>query len=187
MKNNWLVYKHTSPSGKVYIGITCRKVYKRWGAGSGYKTQILFYRAILKYGWENIKHEILFSNLTKNEADSIEISLIKYYKKLGISYNITNGGEGITGYKFSEESRKKMRLSHLGQKIRHSKNTIQKCRENQPNKRPVSQYSLNGEHLIDFQSIGEANRKTGIQKQNIFKCCNGQRHSAGGYKWKYNI
>ena len=37
---NYTVYKHTSPSGKVYIGITCCPVEKRWGKnGSKYKTQ----------------------------------------------------------------------------------------------------------------------------------------------------
>lgn len=25
LENNWSVYKHTSPSGKVYIGITSKK------------------------------------------------------------------------------------------------------------------------------------------------------------------
>ena len=33
----YTVYKHTSPSGKVYIGITCRKPKYRWNNGKGYK------------------------------------------------------------------------------------------------------------------------------------------------------
>lgn len=34
---SYTVYKHTSPSGKVYIGITCRKPEYRWNHGKGYK------------------------------------------------------------------------------------------------------------------------------------------------------
>lgn len=33
---NWIVYKHTSPSGKVYIGITNQPANKRWKNGMGY-------------------------------------------------------------------------------------------------------------------------------------------------------
>ena len=75
----YTVYKHTSPSGKVYIGITCRKPEYRWNHGRGYKEidQPLFYRAIKKYGWDNITHEILYSGLQEKDAKNLEISLIK--------------------------------------------------------------------------------------------------------------
>ena len=56
---DYVVYKHTSPSGKVYIGITGQDIHRRWrNNGEGYRGQ-LFYNAIKKYGWENISHEIL--------------------------------------------------------------------------------------------------------------------------------
>lgn len=36
----WKVYIHEFPNGKVYIGITSKSVYKRWGLhGSGYNAQ----------------------------------------------------------------------------------------------------------------------------------------------------
>lgn len=35
--NNYCVYKHTSPSGKVYIGITNQKPTRRWREGEGYR------------------------------------------------------------------------------------------------------------------------------------------------------
>lgn len=40
--------------------------------GEGYKPCLLFYRAVLKYGWNGIKHEILFSNLTFEKATQLE-------------------------------------------------------------------------------------------------------------------
>ena len=66
---NYTLYKHTTPSNKVYIGITSMKVKKRWCGGRGYRHNPHFYKAILKYGWGNIKHEILLTGLTKEKAE----------------------------------------------------------------------------------------------------------------------
>ena len=93
--NNYIVYKHTTPSGKVYIGITRQDVRKRWRNGKGYDLCTAFHRAILKYGWENITHEIIFAGLSKDEATTKEIELIDLYKSTDPSkgYNLTTGGE----------------------------------------------------------------------------------------------
>lgn len=40
----WSVYKHTSPSGKVYIGITSRDPTKRWANRWGYLNKTIRYR-----------------------------------------------------------------------------------------------------------------------------------------------
>lgn len=66
----WCVYVHTAPSHKVYVGITSQNPIKRWNNGLGYNRQIYFYRAILKYGWDNIKHEIIVSGISGEEAKS---------------------------------------------------------------------------------------------------------------------
>jgi len=106
--NNYIVYRHTSPSGKVYIGITCRKPELRWSNGNGYKDSPKFYNAIKKYGWDNFNHEILFYDLNEITAKLIEEDLIYYYKNFNLSYNISNGGDGSKGVIMSEETRKKM-------------------------------------------------------------------------------
>lgn len=38
----YTLYKHTAPSGKVYIGITSQNVMKRWQNGSGYSQNVYF-------------------------------------------------------------------------------------------------------------------------------------------------
>lgn len=114
--NCWSLYRHTSPSGKVYIGITSRDPKVRWEYGYGYKSCRLFFNAILKYGWNNIKHEILFTDLDELTAKSLEIDLIRHYKNLGISYNITDGGDGALNREWTEEMRAKLRNSRLGKK-----------------------------------------------------------------------
>ena len=70
---NYKVYKHTNKTNnKVYIGITQQKLEKRWQNGYGYKEQIYFYNAIKKYGWDNFNHELLFDNLTEEQAKAIQ-------------------------------------------------------------------------------------------------------------------
>ena len=130
-----ILYRHTSPSGKVYIGIT-RDVNIRW-SNKGYRYltyNSIFGKAILKYGWDNIKHEILFTKLSKDRAQRLEIELIRHYKNLGISYNITDGGEGTTGRKVSKSTREKMQKSAHGwskEAIQASINSLnRKSREN---------------------------------------------------------
>lgn len=108
----YTVYKHTAPNGKVYIGITKQKPEKRWQNGNGYKHNTYFYRAILKYGWENIKHEILYEGLTKEQACDLEIQLIAKYDATNPrkGYNTSTGGEcGSLGVHPSKETREKLR------------------------------------------------------------------------------
>ncbi len=116
MVKNFYVYKHIAPSGKVYIGITSQTPSRRWNNGDGYKTQPLFYRAIQKYGWGNIRHEILFDSLTKEQAEQKEIELIAEYKsnQKEYGYNLASGGGGILGYKYTDEQRQKVSEAHRG-------------------------------------------------------------------------
>lgn len=116
--NEYKVYKHTTPNGKVYIGITCRTVYKRWDNGRGYtySHNPHFSRAIKKYGWENIRHEVLFSGLTKAEAEAKEIELIAEHDATNPEkgYNIRSGGE--SGSRLSDETRRKLSEMRKGEK-----------------------------------------------------------------------
>lgn len=113
--SSYVVYKHTSPSGKVYIGMTKQSAEKRWQYGLGYRTQPKFYRAIKKYGWENIQHEVVFSDLSFEEAEQRERELIEQYQSCDnrFGYNIEHGGNGRKAV--SEETREKMRKANTTQ------------------------------------------------------------------------
>lgn len=115
-QNNYTVYKHTTPSGKVYIGITGKDVEARWRNGSGYSRNNHFWNAIKKYGWENISHEILASNLSREEACEAEKMYICLYQSADQSkgYNLTFGGE--RGAIHTEASRKKLSESRKGKR-----------------------------------------------------------------------
>lgn len=133
---NYSVYKLTAPNGKVYIGITSRDPKRRWNAGHGYIYNKHFTNAIQKYGWVNIKKEVLFSGISQQEAYNLEIKLISEYRsnEIEYGYNKSPGGESsvrglrwhksreaverqaekMRGRKLSEEHKRKLSESHKG-------------------------------------------------------------------------
>jgi group I intron endonuclease len=113
-KNNYFVYLHTFPNGKHYIGLTMQEPRKRFMNGRGYKKCPKMWSAIQKYGWENVRHDILYSGLTKEEAEATEIRLIKEYDSIDNGYNIQHGGN-TTGT-HNMETRRKISLENKGKK-----------------------------------------------------------------------
>lgn len=95
--SNYCVYVHEFPNGKKYVGITGTDPQKRWMGGVGYKNQDKVYRAILKYGWENIKHKIVVSGVTKEQAQQLEHYLIGELDTIAGGYNVATGGDRING------------------------------------------------------------------------------------------
>lgn len=142
-KKEYCLYRHTTPSGKIYIGITAQKVEYRWNNGKGYMNvkKGPFKNSILKYGWDNIKHEILFTHLSEELAKHLETELIRHYKGLLISLNITDGGDGChsvvpwnkgikvpyelsnkrKGVHLTEDHKRKLRIAHQGKHIKGHK------------------------------------------------------------------
>lgn len=108
-----IVYKHTSPSEKSYIGITKFSIEKRLSrhvtyalSGSKYK----FHQAIVKYGIENFTSEILESCDDFEKASIREKYYIKLFNTFKNGYNMTEGGYGRPiGWKHSEETKQKLR------------------------------------------------------------------------------
>lgn len=114
-KNIYIVYQHKNKiNGKIYIGITMQEPAKRWGAnGVNYKSSPHFYSAIQKYGWNAFEHNILFTELSKEEACQKEQELIQFYNSINpqYGYNSTTGGET---FKMSEEIRQKKSQAMIG-------------------------------------------------------------------------
>lgn len=203
--NTWILYRHISPSGRVYIGISKNAPIVRWGRdGNGYKHNQLFRRAIDKYGWNNIKHEVLFTNLSEQKAKQLEIDLIRHYKQLGISYNITDGGEGTLGWCPSEELRSKWseqrkgrvitnewrkRISEAGKGRKmpegHGKKQGQLAKER--DSIAIIQLTMDGAFIQSFYSIRDAGRYFGNAKNTagIIDCCKGKALSAKSFIWLY--
>lgn len=113
-ERKYVVYMHEHrENGRKYIGITGMKPEHRWNNGKGY-TSGYFRNAIDKHGWDAFRHDILFTDLTKEEACKLEQELIAKYKSNDPEYGYNNsiGGEiTVLGchWVLGEETKQKMR------------------------------------------------------------------------------
>ena len=191
MSGDFYVYKHTSPVGKVYIGITMQNPSRRWREGWGYRHQKHFYSAIIHYGWENFQHEILFSGLSFEAAKQKEIELIQLYKsndrKFG--YNVTSGGDNRKGHPASEETKKKLAEIQRGKKYsKESREKMSRAKKGKSNtylSKPILQFDLKGNFIAEYPSMTKAYEVTGTPVSNMRKHILGERKQAGGFIWKY--
>lgn len=119
-----VVYKYTSPSGKVYIGQTCRERKRRnefLRKDGRYTRGSFIEEARKKYGPENFRYEVLFS-IEGNDKEEV-VKVLNYWEEYYISeynstdrrfgYNMAKGATCNVGIVLSDESRKR-----LGEKSR---------------------------------------------------------------------
>jgi len=195
-ERKYCLYKHISPSGKVYIGITSTPTWKRWWRGKGYKSNPHMTAAVNKYGWDSFQHIVVREGLTKEEAETAEIAMIRHYKardpKHG--YNLAKGGNLSP---LSEESRKRVSEANIG---RPSKNRgtssyrrqykkqltdeqIEKYIESNARKKAVRCVETG----IVYRSTREAERQLHLSHAGISRVCNGSPmyKTYGGYHWEY--
>lgn len=198
----WFLYMHICPNGKRYIGITSRNPKIRWGNnGKGYYKS-LFYNAIKKYGWNNIEHIIVHSELTEQEANSKEKFYIKYYNTIKPNgYNICLGGTINSGYTLSDETRKKISDSRIGKYFgkenpfygrHHTEATKEKLRKTCVHigkdngssipivKVPLDRYEI----LATYESIHLAEIDMGTSGC-IYDCVRHKQKTCRGFRWFY--
>ena len=181
------LYMHICPNGKKYIGITAQQPNQRWRDGKGYCKNKHFYNAILKYGWNNIQHIILFSDLTEDEANELEEKLIDEMDLTNPEkgYNLHTGGRH---HRLSKESREKIRNRMVGVYAgdknpfygkHHTEESLAKFRKR------VEQYSVDGEYIRTFNSLTEAAETHDVDKSSLSKACKGIYKTYAGYQWKF--
>jgi len=196
----YTVYQHIFPNGKRYIGVTRNSVEKRWGyKGYNYKSQVVG-RAIEKYGWDNIEHDVFAVCETKEQAERIERWLVKYYDTTNpmCGYNVLPGGDvavndatpemryklgnGNRGRKHTEEEKAKISdgckrafnrpesNGCIGKKA--SEETKAKMREAHKDlATPVNCFSQDGKLLFTFRAINEAAEYVHGNTGAISRCC----------------
>src|SRR5574343_487725 len=194
MKNG-ILYRAISPSGKIYVGITCKTLEKRISQHFRYASNpksccynTKFSKAIRKYG-NLIKWETLYENIQYDDLKWYEIYFILFYNSYKKGYNSTFGGQGTLGTK--RKGIKTNNLYFLGK--HHSEDTkIKMSIKQNSKKKKVYQYSKNGKTYIrSFNSIKDAVKfvkentdyKRAV-KQNIKRCCDGLCNSVYGFNWK---
>lgn len=112
-----IIYKHTSPSGKFYIGYTRQNMIKRWKdhcrSARRYNAKSRFYNALRYYNDDSDwKHEII-EEFEGTRADAI-IRERYWIQKLNPEYNANKGGSGGWVVKDKETWRKNLSKSISG-------------------------------------------------------------------------
>lgn len=127
----WYLYTVVNGvNNKQYVGIATN-VGRRWiehKCGHGSK---LLYQAIQKYGIENFTFDVLCEGAEDSIKQLEAVLIAQLNTKVPHGYNLTDGGEGTCGWKPSAKTRKKMSVSHKGQKNgmygkKHSETTKEK-------------------------------------------------------------
>ena len=106
-----VIYKYTNKiNGKVYIGQTIDEYRRIWNHRKACDDS-LFHRAVRKYGFDSFEYTVL-ERVDEDLLNGREVVWIEQYKtndrKFG--YNLTSGGEGTRGYKYTDEQRKNRSL-----------------------------------------------------------------------------
>lgn len=108
-----LIYKLTSPSNKSYIGKTVQSFSERMrGHRKKNSNCTALKNAINKYGWDQMKREIVEENIPEDQLNDREKYWIKTYNTITPhGYNLTDGGDGgllsdITRDRIEESNRK---------------------------------------------------------------------------------
>lgn len=115
-KNKFILYRHIRPDKDevFYIGIG------KPGRKKETKGRNKYWHNIVNKNNGEYLIEILLEDLSREVIKLKEIEFIKLYGRkdlgLGTLCNLTNGGDGMSGKVFSEETKQKIRLSMLGEK-----------------------------------------------------------------------
>jgi group I intron endonuclease len=205
----YTVYMHTTPSGKRYIGITSQTVKARWESGHGYRTCSYFWNAVCKYGWDSIDHHIISEGLTGADAKRLEKELIVFYKTRdpAYGYNLTSGGDGLSGFSQSDETRKKISEAQKGRMLtaehrakisaankgkqstlgmKYTDKAKQNMRDGWSRRaREVECLTKSGEVVGRYISCADAAEKTGLRRSSISRVCCGSRKTTGKFRWRF--
>lgn len=199
-----VIYKITSPNGKIYIGQTVqldiRKIhYKNLHC----KKQCKIYNSISKYGWSDHSFEII-EQIGECELNQREQYWINFYDSFNNGLNLTTGGDSP---KRSEESNKKISESKKGEKnwmygrkgkLHHnfgkksSDETIKKLKDSHlgkmtgkdnPNYKGDIEVYKDGILIGIYESSNLAAQALNVIAANIRKALRGERKTVGGYKF----
>lgn len=115
-----IIYKVTNLiTNQIYIGKTTKTLTERINSHMReckyHKNNNYFHNALLKYGDNNFKWEIIFEGdeLILNVMETFNIIVNHSHKSEG-GYNLTWGGDGIVGYRHTNETKKKMSIKGSG-------------------------------------------------------------------------
>jgi len=173
-------------NNKCYIG-SAISIYNRFSQHKRALRNNCHFNAHLQSSWnkygENLFSFIILEKCEREFLLEKEENWIKTLKTNNndFGYNKRLDCRTNLGRKFSEETKNKLRLSHLGHK--RSKETQEKISNSQY--KPVIQMDMQENFIQEFPSMLEAEKVTGIKRQNISMTCRKIIPHSKGFKWTY--
>lgn len=196
-------------NNKIYVGYATNMYRRRdWhfcSLRAGTHTNAHLQAAYNKYGVENL----VFGILEREELELLA-GLEHYWCNMlnahdrEFGYNIQPTHPDNKPRRVSEETREKLRASHLGQK--NSLESIEKARQSNLGKKRdpvgvaaralkkklslknkgVDQFDLQMNFIKSWVSAKEIERELGYANNNISMCCRGKYNTAYKYIWRFN-
>lgn len=214
----YILYKITFPNNKNYIGLTTcplhirkDKHYSKMRNGS----HLPVHSALQKFQgfetWEIVSVHDSLENLKLAEKAEIK----KQNTQVPFGYNLTAGGDGTYGYRWSEENLKKVSSQRKGRIpwnkevtgiIKYSNASKLKMSisrkaylskilrpfkvfiavQVKPARRGQSAEYRLGDFIGEFVNITDFASKKGLSRQNIVAVLSGRRSVAGGFIFRYS-
>lgn len=123
-----VIYKITNTeNGKLYVGKTASDMNDRYNThiyeAKTSRTNSVLHKAIRKYGTDSFTIELI-EECANNIISEREIYWIRMLNsQIPFGYNMTSGGEGVPGYKHTDET--KVRLSQLNSGRKRSPEVVE--------------------------------------------------------------
>lgn len=171
-------------NGKIYVGESSN-IQKRMSRHKSSNSEQAFHKAVKKYGIENFKVYVEYlPSFPKEDLWTLEEQLILKFNSLAPKgYNVCSRGSGIVGFKFSEDSKKRMSemrkgrvkseehrrkisKAHIGRTVsKETGNKISRLKKGQP----VHENCKNASHLATMKSVAQINPET-LEVVKIWSC-----------------
>ena len=163
MENNYSVYQHVTPDGMYYFGAT-QNVERRWSNnGAEYKRTAL-QPYIEKFGWDNIKHIVLFKDQTRENALWIEDFLITTAQEDGVCINKNRSGNISKEEGYKQRQSKQYRERNKD-KILEYQNEYYEQNKEQIRGQQKQYYEQNKQEILEQQKQYYEQNKQQIREQ----------------------
>lgn len=145
----------------------------------------------------DFKVEIIKEFDNESDAFKYELELQRYYWSINQAQccilhseewyerNMKAREDANVSKKISEKLKGRPKSEDVKSKISNTLKGVY-CRVNNPNKRKVKQYTLEGEFVREYESLQEGARAVNGCAGHIVNVCNGKCRQHKGYIWKYS-
>ena len=185
-------------NNKGYVGITTRSLDRRWYEHRFVANSCgqLLAKAINKYGEQAFEIMPIASAKTLENLKEVEKDLIiQFQTKVPFGYNLTNGGDGVFGFKHTEEAKRKNAEAHIGKQAMlgktHSAETKEKIRQSRlgiPSKSGNRQGIIVATNILTGNEIvldgAKEMIRNGFSTGHVYKCVMGKRKTHNGHIFK---